>query len=48
RIAREELQRQVDAILDKINEVGYDNLTEEEKETLKRASKILAQHPDSQ
>ncbi len=48
RIAREELQRQVDAILDKINEVGYDNLTEEEKETLKRASKILAQHPGSQ
>ncbi len=46
-IAREELQRQVDAILDKINEVGYDNLTEEEKETLKRASKILAQHPGS-
>ena len=47
RLAREELQRQIDAILDKINEVGYDNLTDEEKETLKRASKILAQQQDS-
>lgn len=31
-------QQRVDAILDKINQHGYDNLTEEEKKVLKRAS----------
>ncbi|NUO78792.1 rhomboid family intramembrane serine protease [candidate division KSB1 bacterium] len=37
------LRERVDAILDKINEVGYDNLTDEEKQILKRASQILSQ-----
>ena len=32
-------QQRVDEILDKINQEGYDSLTEEEKELLKRASK---------
>ena len=35
------LREKVDVILDKINEVGYDNLTEEEKQDLKRASQML-------
>jgi len=37
------LREHVDAILDKINEVGYDNLTEEEKQILKRASQLFSQ-----
>lgn len=32
-------QKRIDEILDKINQKGYDHLTEEEKELLKRASK---------
>ncbi|HSU29585.1 MAG TPA: rhomboid family intramembrane serine protease, partial [Chitinophagaceae bacterium] len=32
-------QQRIDEILDKINQHGYDHLTEEEKEILKRASK---------
>lgn len=35
------LRERVDVILDKINEVGYDHLTLEEKEILKRASQFL-------
>ncbi len=34
----QELRDEVDSILDKINEIGYENLTEEEKKTLKHAS----------
>ena len=34
-----DFKNQIDEILDKINEVGYNNLTDEEKEILKRASK---------
>ncbi|MBC7186117.1 MAG: rhomboid family intramembrane serine protease [Calditrichaeota bacterium] len=40
----EEMQRyreRVDMLLDKINEVGYDNLTSREKKELKRASRYL-------
>lgn len=37
------LRERVDVILDKINEVGYDHLTNEEKQILKRASESLAQ-----
>ncbi len=37
------LRERVDAILDKINEVGYHNLTDEEKQILKRASQFLSQ-----
>jgi hypothetical protein len=32
----------VDRVLDRINEVGYDNLTDEEKATLERASRRLS------
>ncbi len=38
------LQKQVDTILDKINAVGYDNLTREEKKILKQASERLSHH----
>ena len=34
-----EMQNEVDQLLDKINDTGYDNLTEEEKDLLYRASK---------
>jgi len=36
------LRQEVDLILDKINEVGYENLTEKEKKVLKEASITLA------
>ena len=31
----------MDALLDKINEVGYENLTEQEQAALRRASQYL-------
>lgn len=37
-----ELRQTIDIILDKINEVGYENLTEKEKRILKSASHTLA------
>ena len=40
---REALKLQVDAILDKINDVGYDNLSESEREFLFNASKKLSE-----
>jgi hypothetical protein len=36
------LRERVDAILDKINEVGYENLSDEEKQILRRASQSLS------
>ena len=42
---REVLER-VDQILDKINQVGYDNLTKEEKKTLEEASQLLSQQTE--
>lgn len=38
----QKLMERVDQILDKINQVGYDNLTKEEKKTLEQASQILS------
>lgn len=38
----ERLMDKVDQILDKINQVGYDNLTREEKRILERASQLLS------
>jgi len=38
----EDFRAEIDRILDKINKVGYDNLTEDEKELLYQASKHLA------
>ena len=37
-----QFRKEVDLILDKINEVGYENLTEKEKRTLKKASEYLS------
>lgn len=39
---KEDLQKQVDVILDKINEVGYEKLSNSEKNLLKRASEDLS------
>jgi hypothetical protein len=36
------LMEAVDRVLDRINEVGYDQLTDEEKATMERASKKLS------
>ena len=38
----QDIRDEVDAILDKINEVGYENLTEKEKNTLKEASDLFS------
>ncbi len=38
------LMDEVDAILDKINQVGYDNLTKKEKKILDKASDRLSKH----
>jgi membrane associated rhomboid family serine protease len=38
-----QLRERVDVILDKINEVGYENLSEDEKQILKKASQYLSQ-----
>ncbi len=40
-------REEVDLILDKINEVGYENLTEKEKRTLKKASDLLSSENDN-
>ena len=42
RVRTERLLRSVDQILDKINQVGYQNLTKEEKRILDEASQILS------
>ena len=39
-----EMQNEVDQLLDKINETGYDNLTDEEKDSLYRASKDFSRN----
>jgi len=41
---RQRLQAQIDRILDKINEVGYENLSDQEKKILKEASKFFSKH----
>ena len=38
----QKLMERVDQILDKINQVGYDNLTKEEKGALEQASQVLS------
>lgn len=38
----EEIMKRVDSILDKINEVGFENITEEERRFLEDASEILS------
>lgn len=35
-------QQEIDVLLDKINEIGYDNLTEKEKQRLREASQFLS------
>jgi hypothetical protein len=39
----QKLMDRVDQILDKINQVGYGNLTREEKKTLEHASQVLSE-----
>ena len=39
-------RERVDQILDKINEVGYDNLSEDEKKVLKEASYLISQEEE--
>lgn len=41
-----QLRQTIDIILDKINEVGYENLTDREKQILKEASNSLAKEND--
>lgn len=43
----EELMSQVDEVLDKINQVGYENLSRAEKRILEKASYILSQEEDN-
>jgi len=43
-IERQPMMEEVDAILDKINQVGYDNLTKKEKKILEKASDRLSKH----
>jgi hypothetical protein len=40
------LLERVDQILDRINQVGYDKLTKEEKKTLEEASQLLSQQSE--
>jgi hypothetical protein len=40
------VMERVDQILDKINQVGFDNLTKEEKKTLEEASQLLSQQSE--
>jgi len=44
----EQLRDEVDVILDKINEVGYDNLTEEERKLLYEASELIGREKRDQ
>jgi membrane associated rhomboid family serine protease len=43
----EKLMSQVDQILDRINQVGYENLSKAEKKVLEKASHILSQEKDN-
>ncbi|MDZ7724353.1 MAG: rhomboid family intramembrane serine protease [candidate division KSB1 bacterium] len=43
----DERRREIDTILDRINKVGYDNITQKEKETLKKASDYLQKYDKS-
>lgn len=43
----EERRREIDRILDHINKVGYENITQQEKETLKKASDYLQKYDNS-
>jgi membrane associated rhomboid family serine protease len=42
----QKLLEKVDEILDKINQVGFDNLTREEKKTLEEASQLMSQQSE--
>lgn len=46
RQAMQRIRERVDQILDKINEVGYDNLSEDEKKVLKEASYLISQEEE--
>jgi len=40
------VEREINRILEKINQVGFDNLTDIEKDTLERSSRTLAHHKE--
>lgn len=44
----QKISEEIDLLLDKINDVGYANLSEEEKKFLRKYSKILYEHEDAQ
>ncbi|MFQ5824296.1 MAG: rhomboid family intramembrane serine protease [bacterium] len=46
--AMQRMRERVDEILDKINEVGYDNLSEDEKKILKEASHLFSQERETE
>jgi PP-loop superfamily ATP-utilizing enzyme len=46
RVREQKVLERVDQILDKINQVGFDNLTKEEKKTLEEASQLLSQQTE--
>lgn len=47
RAEKEKLMEKVDQILDKINRVGIENLTKEEKKILEEASHLLSENQES-
>jgi len=47
RADKEKLMERVDQILDKINRVGMENLTKEEKKILEQASHALSENQES-
>ncbi len=42
----DEIRRRIDAVLDRINEVGYDRISADEKDFLKKAGKLLSKETD--
>jgi membrane associated rhomboid family serine protease len=46
--AMQRIRERVDEILDKINEVGYDNLSEDEKKLLQEASHLFSQQKETE
>ncbi|MFQ6113751.1 MAG: rhomboid family intramembrane serine protease [bacterium] len=46
--AMQRIRERVDEILDKINEVGYDNLSEDEKKLLQQASDLFSQEKETE
>ena len=41
------VRQEIDSILDRINEVGYENLTDDEKQKLEEASRVISKDKNS-